>query len=84
MPADHEARSQVKVTEKRSTVGKKALKRGFTRSAHRIQMRGGARVQGTSVRIRRAMAADRSANDTAKQATMTRETDISAEHVKEK
>ena len=42
------------------------------------------RVQERSVRIRRAIAADRSANDTAKQATMTRETDISAEHVKEK
>ena len=36
-----------------------------------------------SVRIRRASAADRSANDTAKQAMMTRETEISAEHVKE-
>ena len=33
---------------------------------------------------RRAIAADRSANDTAKQVTMTRETDISAEHAKEK
>ena len=59
------------------------------RSAHRIQSRGDARVQGMSVgtrrvqersvRIRRAIGADRSANDTAKQATMTRETDISAE-----
>ena len=35
-------------------------------------------------RVRRAIAADRSANDIAKQATMTRETDISAEHAKEK
>ena len=35
-----------------------------------------------SVGIRRAIAADRSANDTAKQATMVRERDISAEHVK--
>ena len=41
------------------------------------------RVQERSVRIRRAIAADRSATDTAKQA-MTRVTDISAEHVKEK
>ena len=41
-------------------------------------------VQERSVRIRRAIAADRSANDTAKQTTMTRETEISAEHVKEK
>ena len=59
------------------------------RSAHRIQSRGDARVQGMSVgtrrvqersvRIRRAIGADRSANDTAKEATMTRETDISAE-----
>ena len=59
------------------------------RSAHRIQSRGDARVQGMSVgtrrvqersvKIRRAIGADRSANDTAKQATMTRETDISAE-----
>ena len=36
------------------------------------------RVQETSVRIRRAIAADCSTNDTAKQATRTRETDTSA------
>ena len=60
-------------------------------------------MQERSVRIRRAIAADRSANETAKQATISelqaamktftvrvdtalehRETDISAEHVKEK
>ena len=41
-------------------------------------------MQERSVRKRRAIAADRRANDTAKQATMTRETDIAAEHVKEK
>ena len=63
---------------------------GLKGSAHRMQRRGDARVQGmnvlnkTNVKIRRAIAADRSANDTAKQAAMTRETDISAEDVKEK
>ena len=41
-------------------------------------------MQEGSARTRRAITADRSANDTAKQATMTRDTDISAEHVKEK
>ena len=38
-------------------------------------------MQETSVRKRRAIAADRSANDIAKQVTMTRETDKTAEHV---
>ena len=38
-------------------------------------------MQETSVRIRRAIGADRSASDTARQVTMTRETDKTAEHV---
>ena len=36
-------------------------------------------MQETSVRMRRAIAADRSANDIAQQVTMTRETDKTAE-----
>ena len=50
---------------------RKALTRGLTRSRHRIQRRGDARVQGMSVRKRRAIAADHSANDTAKRATIS-------------
>ena len=81
-------------TVHRNGDAREVLAGGFKRSEHRIQRRGDARVQGMrlgtrrvqerSVRIRRAIAADRSANDTAQQATMTRETDISAEHVQVK
>ena len=81
-------------TVHRNGDAREVLAGGFKRSAHRIQRRGDARVQGMSlgtrrvqersVRIRRAIAADRSANDTAQKATMTRETDISSEHVQEK
>ena len=42
--AEHEARSQVEVKEKRSAAGRKALTGGLTRSERRIQMRGDARV----------------------------------------
>ena len=78
VPADHEARSQVKVREKSSTAGKKAFTGGLKRSRDRIQTRGDARVQckKEASRTRRATAADRRANDIAKQVTMTRETDI--------
>ena len=78
VPANHEARSQVKVREKSSTAGKKAFTGGLKRSRDRIQTRGDARVQCKSEasRTRRAIAADRSANDIAKQVTMTRVTDI--------
>ena len=38
-------------------------------------------MQDTSVRTRRAIVADRSSNDIAKQVTMTGETDKTAEHV---
>ena len=44
VPADHEARSHVKVGEKSSTAGKKALTRGFKRSRERIQRCGDART----------------------------------------
>ena len=44
VPAEHEARSQVKVEEKSSAVGRKALTGGLTRSDRRIQKRGDARV----------------------------------------
>ena len=44
VPADHEARSQVKVEEKSSTAGKKALTGGLKRSHDRIQRCGGRRA----------------------------------------
>ena len=44
VPADHEARSQVKVKEKSNVAGKKALRGGLTRCVRRIQKRGHARV----------------------------------------
>ena len=76
MPADHEARSQVKVKEKSNVARKKALRGGFTRCVLRIQKRGGRprATQERSVRIRRAIAADRNGDDTAKQTTMTKRT----------
>ena len=86
VPVDHEARSQVKVKEKsscRSEGTQSTQKKDCMQQNSRAWGRPRA-MQGRSVRTRRASAADCSANDTAKQATMTRETDISAEHVEEK
>ena len=75
----HEARSERKTAAK-----VKALREGLTQKrdcAQRIQKRGDARVQckTEASRMRRAVAGNCSANDTAK----TRETDISAKKVKE-
>ena len=83
MPADQEARSQVKVREKSNVAGKTGLRGGLTRCARRIQKRGDGRVQckkeAPEQDARSQLTAAR-LTDTAKQATMTRETDISAEH----
>ena len=57
-------------SKRKGKLKRNALAGDFTRSRDRIQRRGDARVQGMSVRIRRAVAADRSPNDTVKQATL--------------
>ena len=77
MPADHEARSQVKKEDSCKSEGTQRRLHPKERMCTAVQ------CKKEASRIRRAIAANRSANDTAKQATMTRETDMSAEHKKE-
>ena len=75
--ADHEARSQVKINKKK----KKSSFRKKTEKPQNLKLGDARAMQERSVRTRRAIAADSSANpkDIAKQTTMIRETDISAE-----
>ena len=75
VPADHEARSQVKVREKSSSVGKKALTGGHTRCRDRNQRCGDTctAMQETQQRHSTAAQQRNRAKDTAEQQEQTKQ-----------